>query len=311
MDFYVSGSYYKEQMILDYVAETSCPILASFAYPKIVEFRLLAVAERLRASGKRTKFMLDSGAFTAWSNGAKINREALIRCALGAREKYSDVFEFTFVALDEIPGARGRETTPEDSANACKISAENYSYMRAAIGDQVKPVFHTGDPDWLLNEYKEAEVLGLGMSQNLAEVDRVGWVRRFSRNHPGRKLHGLAATGFSMLRAAPWHSVDSAAWMYAASMGALNWLRSDGRLLAIAISDKSPKLKESNMHLTTLPAVYYEELRSRMAAAGLDIERAKISGEVRQVWNAMQYRAACELAAKAGPMPEEQGLFDA
>lgn len=311
MDFYVSGSYNKEQMILDYVAATSCPILASFAYPKIVDFRLSAVAERLRLSGKRTKFMLDSGAFTAWSNGAKINREALVRRALSARDEYSDVFEFTFVALDEIPGARGRETTTEDSATACKVSAENYSYMRKVIGDQVKPVFHTGDPDWLLDEYKDAPVLGLGMSQNLSEDARVGWVRRFSRKHPGRKLHGLAATGFSMLRAAPWHSVDSAAWMYAASMGALNWLRADGRLLAIAISDKSPKLKENNMHLTTLPPVYYEELRGKMAAAGLDIERAKVSGEVRQVWNAMQYRAACEIAAAAAPMPEEQGLFDA
>lgn len=311
MDFYVSGSYDKEQMILDYVAATSCPILASFAYPKIVESRLSAVAERLRASGKRTKFMLDSGAFTAWSNGAKINRELLVRCALDAREKYSDVFDFTFVALDEIPGAKGRATTAEDSANACKVSATNYAYMLGKIGTQVKPVFHTGDPDWLLDEYKDAPVLGLGMSQNLSEQSRVGWVRRFAKKHPGRKLHGLAATGFSMLRAAPWHSVDSAAWMYAASMGALNWLRSDGRLLAIAISEKSPKLKEQDMHLSTMPTLYYDELREKMRAAGLDIEQAKVSGEVRQVWNAMQYRAACELASSAAPLPEEQGLFDA
>jgi hypothetical protein len=309
MHFYISGSYYKEQMILDYAASSRSPVLASFAYPKIVEFRLSALAERLRPVNGRIKFMMDSGAFTAWSNGAVIDRSKFERAAKNAIEGYSDVFDFSIVSLDVIPGARGRDTTPEEFANACKGSAENYDYLRRSIGDAVKPVFHTGDPDWLLDEYADAEVIGLGMSQNLSEDSRIAWVRRTSERLAHKKLHGLAATGYTMMRAAPWYSVDSAAWMYAASMGALNWLRPNGKLIAIPISDKSPKLKMRNMHLTTLPAIYYEELREKMHAAGLDIEQAKISGEVRQVWNAMQYRAACDLATPATTI--QQGLFDA
>lgn len=308
MYFYISGSYNKEQMILDYAANSRSPVLASFAYPKIVEFRLSALAERLRPVNGRIKFMMDSGAFTAWSNGAVINRSKFEYAAQQAIDQYSDVFDFSIVSLDVIPGARGRDTTPDEFATACKGSAENYAHLRKSLGDAVKPVFHTGDPDWLLDEYADAEVLGLGMSQNLSEDSRIAWVRRTAERLSHKKLHGLAATGYSMMRAAPWYSVDSAAWMYAASMGALNWLRPNGRLIAIPISDKSPKRYIRDLHMTTLPPVFYEELRAKMKAADLDIEQAKISGEVRQVWNAMQYRAACDLATPATII--QQGLFE-
>lgn len=313
MYFYISGSYNKEKLILDYAAETLCPVLASFAYPKIVEFRLEAIASRLRASGKgKLKFMIDSGAFTAWSNGAVIDINKLIECALRARDDYSDVFDFSFVALDAIPGKKGRRTTDEDRATACETSAKNYEIMFSAIGHEVKPVFHTGDPDWLVGCYRDADVVGLGMALDISEESRIGVAQSNALKFPGKKLHGLAATGWNMMRAVRWYSIDSAAWMYAASMGALNWVKPNGRLVAIPISAKSPKLKELDSHIDTLPAEFREMIAKALRdEAGLDIEEARHSGEVRQVWNARQYRKVAEAAAAGEVIKPTKGLFDA
>lgn len=311
MDFYLSGSYNKEEPILDYVAESQCPVLASFAYPAIVEFRLQAIADRLRGTGKTVKFMLDSGAFTAWSNGAVIDREELLNQMKACQDKYSDVFKFSFVSLDKIPGDKGRPVSDADRETACHVSAENYIYLHEAMGDFVKPVYHTGDPDWLLDLYKDAPTIGLGMNLQWAESSRVLWAHETGKRLAHKNLHGLAATGWSMLRATKWHSVDSASWMYTASMGCLSWLRADGKLSSIAVSTISPKLKEIDMHIDTMPEVYREELRSKMAAVGLDLEQAKESGAIRQVWNAIQAREACDMAAKekAYDKPKQKGLF--
>lgn len=310
IEFFISGNYNeKGNAVMEYIADSQSSLLTSFAYPAMVRNRTAILAGLLRSKGKRVHHMLDSGAFTAWSSGKVIDREALINTANSLLDKYSDCMDFTFVALDAIPGKKGRPTTPEEAASACVISADNYDVMRKRIPAYVKPVFHTGDPDWLIDRYSDAEYVGFGMSQNLSEAERVSWAMKAFTRFPGKKIHGLAATGFKMIRAVRWHSVDSAAWQYAASMGAINWMRPNGALVALNISDESPRQKDLNAHFRTLPMIMQEEIRAAAATRGFTIESLAANYYDRWLWNIYMYQQLCATAKTINFMQE--GFFDA
>lgn len=311
MIFYVSGNYNNAgNQILEWLVEIDAATLTSFAYKSMVRDRTPLLANYARSQGKRIKYMLDSGAFTAWSNGKKIDLDQLIDTANELQDKYSDCIDFIFVALDEIPGSKGRATTEEDCKTACLNSAKNYEAMRDRIDGIVKPVFHTGDPDWLIEDaYADAEYIGIGMSQNLSEQDRISFAADIVKKYPEKKMHGLAATGFKMMRAAAWHSVDSAAWQYAASMGSINWLRPDGRLLAIPISNESPKQKESDQHFRSLPGITQGAIEAAVTDFGLTINELASNYAARWKWNVVQYRRAVDYAALNKQAYHQGGLF--
>lgn len=308
MLFYVSGEY--DAAFVEHLVDEDHAWLTSYAYPRSVKVRTALFADHLRASNKRGKHMIDSGAFTSWSLGKPVDLAAYCDTCNWLLDTFSDCMDFTFVALDQIPGQKGRETTDEDRRTACTTSAANYDFMRKRVRGTIKPVFHTGDPDWLLHHYADAEYIGFGMSQALAEKDRVKWVQQAQRKAAGKKLHGLAATGFSMLRAAPWHSVDSAAWLYAAAMGGIAWVRADGKLLTVSVSDQSPNLKQQDAHITTLPRMQQDAIAGDVAARGLTLEQLAGDWTARWRWNVYAYREACRRVNPAIDAPTQQGLFE-
>lgn len=313
IEFYVSGNYNNaaDNMLVDYLLDIKSPILSSYAYKGVLYPRAQTFAEKLRERKQRLKHMIDSGAFTSWSSGKVINLDEYCDACNQLLDDYGDCMDLVFVALDEIPGKKGRETTQADRDTACTISAKNYDVMRERVRGVVKPVFHTGDPDWLLKHYAESDYISFGMSQALSEVERVAWVVNSRHKAKGKKLHGLAATGFSMLRAARWHSVDSAAWQYCASMGGMNWVKQDGRLIALAISNESPKQKDFDGHYNTLSFCHQEVIRAAVEKAGLTIEELQSQYVARWRWNIACYHEACRRASDAPLINLEKGLFDA
>lgn len=312
IQFYVSGNFKDEPVLMDYLVAEHCHVLTSFAYPKMLRDRTVALAGRVRASGNwKIPHMIDSGAFTAWASGKVINLQAYARTCNELQQAYGDCMDLVFVSLDSIPGKKGRETTAEDVATACKESAANYDYLRKEVCGKVKPVFHTGDPEWLLAHYADADYISFGMSQNLHEEERVQWVVRNAPKAAAKKLHGLAATGHRMLRAAPWHSVDSAAWQYAASMGAMNWVKPSGQLLALSVSKESPKQKEVDGHVASMPDLLQEQIRGKLEAAGTSLEALRDGYAARWLWNIACYREACAIASQAPRLSLQEGLFDA
>lgn len=310
--FFVSGNYNKGSFgILEYLVATESAVLTSFAYRSILRERTPLLAEECRRQGKRMEHMIDSGAFTAWSSGKVIDLEQYCDTCNDLLQQYGDVMDFTFVALDKIPGEKGRPMTAEDRLEACKISAANYHYMCKHVEGFVKPVFHTGDPDWLLMEYADADYISFGMSQQWSEDERVAWAAANAHKVEGRKLHGLAATGYRMLRAAPWYSVDSAAWQYCASMGGINWVRPSGRIMSIAISQESPKQKDFDQHFLTMSKLHQEMLIAEMEKLGTTIDELSREYAARWKVNIHMYRKACEMASVAPQTAIQGGLFDA
>jgi hypothetical protein len=306
--FYVSGEY--NDAVLAYVVDRCLPLLSSFAYDSW-QHRAKFIIQRLRITGRKVPHLLDSGAFTTWSKGKQVDLALLCKACNVLLDKTADVCDWTFIALDVIPGKPGQAITRREMEQACHGSAHNYDTMRRQVpGGTILPVFHVGDPPWLAQHYLRAgaQYVALGMSQAISEAQRVVHATANARLFDGCKLHGLAATGTRMLRATPWYSVDSAAWIYSAAMGGIAIMLGD-RLWNIAVSDTSPRTKDFDGHYKTLAPAHQEEIARRVAAAGYTVDKLASSYEQRWIWNIEQYRAACAYAAQAPKLTAQEGLF--
>lgn len=311
MHFYASGTV-QAPRLLDVVVQHDIPVLTSFAYEAALRKQTAALAERLRPARRRLSYMLDSGAFTSWSVGKSVSLTRYCDTCNEMLDRFSDVFDWTFVALDKIPGKRGEQPTEAQALEAAKESLANYEHMRRMVRGDIKPVFHLGDPDWLADAYDGAEFVGLGASQNVTYELRRQWVARAAKRFAGRKLHGLAMTGTRMLRTAPWYSVDSASWILWAAYGAIAWVNSDGSLSIVPLSVESPRKHEFDRHLLSTAAALsdrvFDEIKER---AGWTKEELTTNPEVRQAWNLLAFRQACDVAETMGVLEMEEGLFDA
>ena len=175
MIFYASGSIV-DPRTLEMVVERRIAVLTSFAYKGAMNKHFPILAPMLRAARYRLPYMIDSGAFTAWSKGKMVRREALVDFYNRAQDEYGDAFDFTFVSLDRIPGRQGAERTEEDYRVAADETVENYEVMKRAVNGYVKPVYHNGDPERVLRAYDDAPYISLSASQDMAYAEREAWV---------------------------------------------------------------------------------------------------------------------------------------
>lgn len=320
MIFYASGAI-TDAPTLDLVLERKISILTSYAYKGAIAKHMPYLAQRLRASNTRMNYMVDSGAFTAWNKGKEVRLRALISFYNDLADKYSDVMDFVFVALDKIPGRQGVERTAEDFAAAAQETLRNFDLMREQVHGYCKPVYHDGDPEYLLDAYATHPYISLSVNQDLAYWKREVWVREqeVRLRQRGFYYHGLAMTGTDMLRAIKWHSVDSAAWVLWSAMGAIAWVRQDGSLMIRACSNESPRKKIARAHLSNLTDIEKEEVREVLTQVGVTMEDVARDALARARVNIVQFDRACTLAEQKGVLREgmhrvlgaEGGLFDA
>lgn len=139
------------------------------------------------------KTILDSGAFSAWKSGTKVNVDELIEEA--KRPGWHEV-----AAFDPIGD-------PDSSlANALK--------MRNA-GLPVIPIFHFGESWDFLEYYKSSfgDRIGLGgIATGISAIERKRWLDQvFARAYPA-KFHGFGVASEDLLMRFPFYSVDSASW---------------------------------------------------------------------------------------------------
>ena len=313
MIFYASGAITDEES-LRLVVRHRIALLTSYAYKNAFVKQAPVLCRMLREERARLPYMLDSGAFTAWNKGKEVRRAALIDFYNWAVDEYGDVLDFTLVSLDRIPGKQGVERTAEDYKQAAEETVANYEYMRKYVRGYVKPVYHDGEPEWVLEHYKDAWYVSVSANQDLSYADREAWVARMAATHfAGRALHGLAMTGTRMLRTVRWHSVDSAAWVLWAGYGAVAWLRDDGSLKIMPASAESPRRKQFDSHLTTLPPRVRDRLVSEMEREGFTLEQLQEDSLARSRWNILVFHRACKWAEQQPVVGARQmeGLFDA
>jgi hypothetical protein len=194
--------------------------------------------------------MLDSGAFTAWSQGHSVNVQQVLGAYKMIIDRAGPFFKKIFVInLDVIPGSKG-VTPTKDQINAALVESDrNFDILYREFGDAVLPVFHQGEDEERLHIIAKQNPAFICVSprNDLNEAHRVPWAQRVHRLIPGIPTHGLAATGTSMMLDVPWWSVDSATWVQLAGYGGI-YLSNRGRLDEIKVSSDSPMRRYFGKH---------------------------------------------------------------
>lgn len=277
MIYYFSGSHNCRELDLHMVRSGGAR-LYTFAYPEEV-WQWINAAKQEKATG--TKLMLDSGAFTAWHGGAPVTLDKLIPWQKRVIKEVGADHDIVLISLDVMPGRPGTRPTAAEIKHGMDESKANFETLQQEHDVPVLPVYHGGEPLELRDYYLErCDYYCLSMNQTWSEQNRVQWAREVHVD--GVKTHGLAATGWRMLRATPWDSVDSASWIMAGAMGRIFWV-DGGKLTALMASGDSPALKKRGQHIDTVS--YRELLLEAVSRRGYDIEDLRADYRARWRWN--------------------------
>lgn len=151
------------------------------------------------------KFLLDSGAYSAFNAGKEINIDNYIKFI----KDNKDIIE-NYFGLDEIGNA--------------EKTLENQKYMESK-GLKPIPTFHADEDFNYLKEYcKNYDYIALGGVAQLKDRRKViRWLQRcFSFIPEGIKVHGFAITSPYIISKFPFYSVDSSSWSGAGRWGTLS-----------------------------------------------------------------------------------------
>lgn len=250
--------------------------------------------------GEPFELMLDSGAFTAWSKGHEVELEDLIEIYDSMLDAYGDKAAATWlISLDKIPGEKGRTASEEEILEAIRISDENFTVLQKRYGDIVLPVFHQNESTARLHEVAAmSSYICVSPRNDLAEPSRRAWSKEVHALIPGKRTHGLAATGYAMMSQVPWGSVDSATWVLLAANGAVLF---GPTLKAVHVSNESSNLKNKDQHLRTMSPAHQRAFEQFVENNGFTVPGLEEDFFERMMFN----RIMMERASKAIPPPEQ------
>lgn len=183
-------------------------LLVSFAEPRQCQL----LSDGWDVSG----WLLDSGAFTAWTKGRQIDIEAYARFV----EQHAPKLDGA-IALDVIPGAPGRLPTADEAAAAGEQSMANLAWLTERLGPVIWPVFHEGEPMAVLDELvaQGHNRIALGATASRGREELADWLLPIFDRYPEQAFHGLAMTQARTIRNIPFRSVDSTSWLNFARYG--------------------------------------------------------------------------------------------
>ena len=196
----------------------------------------------------KVELFLDSGAFSAKSQGIEINIQEYIKFI----KTHEDVID-VYANLDVIGNA--------------KATWKNQLLMEKA-GLNPLPVFHFGEEEsyleTLIDKYEYIAVGGMVKSGDLKSfLDRIFTHFICGKDgFPKVKVHGFGLTSLPLMLRYPWYSVDSTSWVVTGRMGSIyiprykggKWVY-DENSWKIAVSNRSPNTKDAGKHIETLPPI--------------------------------------------------------
>lgn len=144
------------------------------------------------------EFFLDSGAWSAFTQGATIDIDEYIAFVKRFKHWFS-----CYVNLDDMLNP--------------SITRRNQKYIEDT-GLSPLPVFHTGEPWHYLEDYVERYpyvCLGKIIPYTGSPKKIVPWIVKcfqIAREAGNTVYHGLGVTNWLLLKSFPWYSVDSSSW---------------------------------------------------------------------------------------------------
>lgn len=197
-------------------------------------------------SQKKVDLFLDSGAFSAKTQGVEINLDDYI-----AFVKEHLLYLTVYANLDVIGDA--------------EATLRNQKKMEAA-GLNPLPCYHYGEPIKYLTYYLDRyEYIALGGMVSPTNAALLPWLDQlFSRyicgcdGLPKVKVHGFGLTSHRLMKRYPWFSVDSTSWVVTGRMGSVyvpryrkgawDYMQDAWK---VAVSTRSPLKKEAGQHIDT------------------------------------------------------------
>jgi hypothetical protein len=220
------------------------------------------------------KVFLDSGAFSAFTQGVEIDLEGY--CDYCRRN--ADIIEFPSV-LDGI-------------GDPLK-TWQNQTRMEA-LGVRPLPCFHYGEDERYLEHYlANYDFITLGGMVPINKEQLRFWLDRIWDKYltdkdglPRIKVHGFGLTRVDLMERYPWYSVDSSSWVQSAGNGAIMI----PELGVVFVSLDSPQRKEAGRHFETLTPLEKQVFREAIQRRGFDLERLKTTYLARWAFNLGTYQ---------------------
>lgn len=174
------------------------------------------IIEGLTKLGPELRFVLDSGAFTAWKAGKPIELDDYCRFLEGLPVK-----PWRYFTLDVIGDPEG--------------TLRNYETMLAR-GFTPVPIFTRGeDPSVLEDYYKTSDVVGIGGL--VGTQGNRGFVRGIMRHVADRKVHWLGFTDLDFIKVYRPFMCDSSSWESGSRFGGLKLYMGRGKFRSIKKPD--------------------------------------------------------------------------
>ena len=163
---------------------------------------------------KDVNLLLDSGAFSVWTLGERIEREEYLQFCKDMITRYKHrLNSMSVVNLDMIPGSFGVKPTAEQVEESARIGRENYLYLKENGVDTI-PVFHQHeDMKWLYLMEKDTDYIGISPANDCATANRMVWLDKvYSHLKDSVKTHSFGGISEKILRKYPLYSGDSSSW---------------------------------------------------------------------------------------------------
>jgi len=179
--------------------------------------------------------MLDSGVFSTWTLGKKVDIDAYAQYC-----KDNDEIVTVYVNCDVIPGRYGEIPTAQEVEDSAAKGWDNFMYLidKGLPAHRIIHVFHQGeDFKWLekLMDHNEERVeageeplyIGLSPANDRTTKQKILWLDQcmpYVTTPDGSakvKWHGFGVTATKIMRRYPWYTVDSTSWMRAGAYGQL------------------------------------------------------------------------------------------
>ncbi len=213
---------------------------------------------------KKAEMMLDSGAFSAWTQDVSIDLDAYIAYILENIEHLDYV-----VNLDVIPGWPNKRLTPEDIKDSATKGWRNYLHMinSGVPEEKIIHVFHQGENFvWLKRMLNRGmKYIGLSPANDKTTDQKIAWLDECmdyvtdDKGYPIVKFHGFGVTAHRLMFRYPWRSIDSNRWMIESAMGKIfvpvfrrgqyDYFKKPH---LISISTTSPNTNDKGKHFFTL-----------------------------------------------------------
>lgn len=244
-------------------------------------------------------FLLDSGAFTAWSKKANIDLDTYSKFCVENLESIDYV-----VNLDVIPAQpRVKKIPRQEIERSAKLGWDNAQHMlQAGIPvEKLIHVFHQNeDFSWLKKMLDKFEYIGLSPANDRTTSEKIMWLDQCmqyvtdSKGKPIIKFHGFAVTSHTLMTRYPWFSVDSASWSLSAAMGSImlpTWNLKNGwdyskRCHMLCVSSTSPNASEKGKHIESMPLRVQQLVRNYAEECNVDADLVKTCYYTRALMNA-------------------------